>query len=492
MARNPHPLHILFFPHLAHGHLIPMIDMARLFARQPGVKSTIVTTQLNASPFFQTIENERKSGFQIDIQVIKFPYQEAGLPEGYENVSSRYSQQMGIDFLKALSLLRQPLERVVRECRPDCLVADQSFPWVTQVANNLGVPRLAFPPTSNFAMCVFNSLYRNQPRQYVTSDYEPFVVPDIPDKITMIGQQQPDELRDRLDEEMKKFMDEALESDVNCYGVVMNSFKELEPAYVEHYRKVMGRKTWNIGPLSLCNKDKKDKLQRGNEASIDVNDCLTWLDSKEPNSVLYVCFGTSCWFSAAQLNEIAKGLEESGQDFIWVVREVDVGKEEEWLPEGFEERVKGKGLIIRGWAPQVLILEHEAVGGFMSHLGWNSTLESITYGVAMITWPLSNEQFYNEKLVTEVLRVGVAVGVEEWCDWMEEHKFLVRKESIAMAVRKLMEGEEAEERRERAGKLKEMARRAVEGGSSECDLKDLLDGLRSVTVRKKYDNFGNI
>ncbi|GMI74572.1 UDP-glucosyl transferase 73B3 [Hibiscus trionum] len=484
MATNPHPLHILFFPHLAHGHLIPMIDMARLFARQPGVKSTIVTTQLNASPFFQIIENERKSGFEIDIHVIKFPSEEAGLPEGYENVSSSHSQHMGIDFLKALGFLRQPVERVVEECRPDCLVADQSFPWATHVADSLGIPRLAFPPTSNFAMCVFNSLYRNQAQGYVTSDYESLVVPGIPDKITMNGRQQPDELRDRLDEEMKKFMDEAMESDVKCYGVVMNSFKELEPGYVEHYRQVMGRKTWNIGPLSLCNNNRKDKLQRGNEASIDANQCLTWLDSKEPNSVLYVCFGTSCWFSAAQLNEIAKGLEESGQGFIWVVREVNVGKEEEWLPDGFEERVKGKGLIIRGWAPQVLILEHAAVGGFMSHLGWNSTLEGITYGVPMIAWPLSNEQFYNEKLVTEVLRVGVAVGVEEWCDWMEEHKFLVRKERIITAVTELMDGEEAEERRKRAGELKEKANRAVEeGGSSYCDLKDLLDGLRLSSSR---------
>ncbi|KAK8508848.1 hypothetical protein V6N12_034950 [Hibiscus sabdariffa] len=82
-------------------------------------------------------------------------------------------------------------------------------------------------------------------------------------------------------------------------------------------------------------------------------DCLAWLESSEPKSVLYICFGTSCWFSAAQLNEIAKGLEASGQDFIWFVREVNVGKEEELLPKAFEEWVKGKGLIIRGWAPQV-------------------------------------------------------------------------------------------------------------------------------------------
>ncbi|KAK8576326.1 hypothetical protein V6N13_090800 [Hibiscus sabdariffa] len=103
-----------------------------------------------------------------------------------------------------------------------------------------------------------------------------------------------------------KFMVEGLESDVYWYGVVMNSFKELEPAYVEHYKIGYGE---------------EDMEHRS--------------------------------FVSAQLNEIAKGLEASGQDFIWFVREVNVGKEEELLPKAFEEWVKGKGLIIRGWAPQV-------------------------------------------------------------------------------------------------------------------------------------------
>ena len=72
--------------------------------------------------------------------------------------------------------------------------------------------------------------------------------------------------------------------------------------------------------------------------------------------------------------------------------------------------MKGKGLIIRGWAPQVLILDHEAVGGFMTHCGWNSTIESIAAGVPMVTWPLYAEQFCNEKLVKDVLKIGVDVG----------------------------------------------------------------------------------
>ena len=159
MDSKLNPLHILFFPHMAHGHLIPTTDMARLFARQ-GVKATIVTTQLNAPFFSQIIEREIKLGIEIDIHMIKFPYMEAGLPEGIENISSITSQEMGHKFIKAVSLLQQPLEQILEDCRPNCLVADVMFPWATEVARKLGIPRLVFHGTSYFAIRVFDSLLR--------------------------------------------------------------------------------------------------------------------------------------------------------------------------------------------------------------------------------------------------------------------------------------------------------------------------------------------
>ncbi|XVE49234.1 hypothetical protein DITRI_Ditri01bG0066300 [Diplodiscus trichospermus] len=486
MDSKPHPLHIMFFPHLAYGHLIPTTDMARLFARQ-GVKATIVTTQLNAPLFSEIIERDIKLGIEIDINIIKFPSMEAGLPNGIENISSITSQEMGHKFIKAVSLLQQPLEQILEDYRPDCLVADAIFPWATEVARKLGIPRLVFHGTSYFALSFYDSLLRHEPQKNVKSDYEPFEVPGIPDKIKMTRLQQPVEFREsRVNDEIKALMDQALESVITSYGVIMNSFRELEPAYVEYFRKIAGRTTWHIGPVSLCNRNIEDKSQRGNAASIDRVECLRWLDSKKHNSVLYICFGSVSWFSASQLNEIAKGIEASGQDFIWVARKVNDKDEEEWLPEGFEARIEGKGLIIRGWAPQVLILDHEAVGGFMTHCGWNSTLESITAGVPMVTWPLSNEQFYNEKLITEVLKVGVGVGAQEWCRWMEKRKFLVTKENITKAITQLMVGEEANNTRNRVVALKEIAKRAVEeGGSSHSDLKALLDGLRLNSSNKE-------
>ncbi|KAB2047434.1 hypothetical protein ES319_A13G045000v1 [Gossypium barbadense] len=487
MDSKPDPLHILFFPHLAHGHMIPTIDMARVFARQ-GVKATILTTHLNASFFSKVIERDRELGFEIDTVMIKFPSVEAGLPEGIENISSITSQEMGYKLFKAVSLLQQPLQQVLEDCHPNCLVADGMFPWATEVARKVGIPRLVFYGTSYLACCVLDSILRYEPLKNVTSDDQLFEVPGIPDKIMMTRLQQAAELRDSgTNTETIVVLHKLLEAEITSSGVIMNSFQELEPAYVRHYRKTLGRKTWHIGPLSLCNNDIEDKLERGNANAVSTHrvECLIWLDSKKPNSVLYICFGSVSWISPTQLNELAKGIEASGVDFIWVVRKTNKDEEEEeedkeeWLPKGFEERMKGKGLIIRGWAPQLLILDHEAIGGFLTHCGWNSILESITAGVPMVTWPLSNEQFSNEKLVTDIVRVGVGIGAQECSKWMESKKLLVTKENITSAISQLMVGEEANAMRNRASALKWMAKRAVEeGGSSHSDLKALLDGLR--------------
>lgn len=137
--------------------------------------------------------------------------------------------------------------------------------------------------------------------------------------------------------------------------------------------------------------------------------------------------------------------------------------------------MEGKGLIIRGWSPQVLILEHEAVGGFVSHCGWNSTLESISLGVPMVAWPIAVEQFYNEKLVTQVLQVGVSVGASKWVTFVGD---FVRRDAIEKAVKEIMVGDRAVEMRSRVKELGELARKAVEkDGSSYSDLNALIHEL---------------
>lgn len=137
-------------------------------------------------------------------------------------------------------------------------------------------------------------------------------------------------------------------------------------------------------------------------------------------------------------------------------------------------------MIIKGWAPQLLILNHRAVGAFVTHCGWNSTVEAVSAGIPMVTWPVHGEQFYNEKLITEVRGIGVEVGAVEWTSigFGERHK-LVSGDTIEKALRRLMDGgDEAHDIRRRAKEFGEKAREAVgEGGSSYNNLTALIDDL---------------
>ncbi|KAE8661171.1 UDP-glycosyltransferase 73D1 [Hibiscus syriacus] len=280
------------------------------------------------------------------------------------------------------------------------------------------------------------------------------------------------------------------EAEMSAFGVVINSFNELEQGCVEMYQKAISKKVWTIGPVSLCNRINLDKFERGNKASINEQKCINWLDSKKPRSVIYACLGSLCRLVPAQLIELGLGLEASRHPFIWVVRTSDERANEElekwFLEHKYEERIQGRGLLIKGWAPQVLILSHSAIRGFITHCGWNSTIESVCSGVPMITWPQFSEQFFNEKLIVEILKIGVRVGVEVPVRWGEEEKLgvLVKKQEVENAIDMLMNGgKDGEKRRVRARELAEMARMSVEdGGSSDFNISLLVqDILEQIT-----------
>ncbi|MED6132860.1 hypothetical protein PIB30_022773 [Stylosanthes scabra] len=477
MGSESPTLHIFFFPFLAHGHMIPTIDMAKLFASR-GVNSTIVTTHLNAPFISKAIATNSKTYTNfIQIQTIHFPCADAGLPHGCENLSLIPSPDYLPVFFEATRRLQEPFEEQLLEHKPDCVVADMFFPWATDSASKFGIPRLVFHGTSFFSLCATECVRLYEPYKNVSSDSEPFVIPNLPGDIKLTRMQLPPFAMDTdTSKFMTKMSQEMGESELRSYGVVVNSFYELERVYADHYRNVLGRKAWHIGPLSLCNRDTEEKAKRGEDPSIDEHECLKWLDTKKPNSVIYLCFGSLSNFQDSQLKNIALGLEASGQQFIWVVKRTKKDGDE-WLPEGFEKRMEGKGLIIRGWAPQVLILEHQAIGAFVTHCGWNSTLEAVSAGVPMVTWPIAAEQFYNEKLVCEVLKIGVAVGVKKWARVVGDS---VESEKVEKAVRKIMVGEEAEEMRKRSKMLSQLAWRAVEkGGSSYNDFDTLIQELCS-------------
>ncbi|KAF8095638.1 hypothetical protein N665_0328s0017 [Sinapis alba] len=467
--------HVLFFPFMAHGHMIPVLDMVKLFSRR-GAKATILTTPSNSKILEKSIEafKNQNTDLEIGIKIFDFPCVDLGLPEGCDSVDfiSSYKKPEAGELLLKLFLstkyMKQQLESFIETTKPSCLVADMFFPWSTESAEKFGVPRLVFHGTSFFSLCCFYNMSTHKPHKKVATNSTPFVIPGLPGGVVMTAEQ-----ANIADDEtpMGKIMKEIGESESTSFGVLVNSFYELESAYADFYSTNVAKRVWHIGPLSLCNREFAEKAGRGQKENIHEQECLKWLESKTPGSVIYVSFGSGNNFTDEQMLEIAAGLEGSGQSFVWVV-----GEKEEWLPEGYEERMKGKGLIIRGWAPQVLILDHKAVGGFVTHCGWNSAIEGIAAGLPMVTWPKGAEQFYNEKLLTKVLGIGVNVGATE----LVKKGKLISRQEVEKAVREVMSGGETEERRIRAKKLGEMAKVAVgDGGSSYSDLNRLMEELNS-------------
>lgn len=469
-------VHFVLFPLMAPGHMIPMVDIGKLLA-QCGIKITILTTAHNSKRFSKTIARATESGLQIQLLELHFPCTEAGLPDGCENLDMLPSLDMAGKFFVAISMIRQEVEQIIEKLtpKPNCLISDMGFPWTAQIAQKFHIPRIVFHGTCCFSLLCSHNIFASKILDTLNSDTEYFVVPGLPDRVEVTKAQVSGSMPNKNSNSaaMKDFRDQIREAERTSYGVVVNSFEELEPEYVKEYRKVKGEKVWCIGPVSLCNRDKLDMVERGKQNSIDEKSCLNWLDSQKPRCVVYASLGSLSRLDPSQLMELAFGLEESNRPFLWAFGgggEKSTQLEKLISDNGFEERIKDRGLLIRGWAPQVLILSHQAVGGFLSHCGWNSTIEGISAGIPMVTWPQFAEQFCNEKLITEILKIGVSLGVSVPVKWGEEDKIgvLVKSEDVKKAVERLMdEGKEGEERRRRAKDLGEKANKAVdEGGSS--------------------------
>ncbi|XP_058212230.1 zeatin O-glucosyltransferase-like [Rhododendron vialii] len=250
-------------------------------------------------------------------------------------------------------------------------------------------------------------------------------------------------------------------------GIIFNSCRSIEGTYIDLLAKEMNsrnKKIWAVGPL---NHGKTSDRRESNSR----HKCLEWLDKQVPKSVLYVSFGTVTSIADEQIKELAIGLVQSKQKFIWILRDADRGDifagdvKRAQLPKWYEERVKEFGLVVRDWVPQVEILGHPSTGGFMSHCGWNSCLESITMGVPIAAWPMHSDQPRNAFLVTDILKVGVAVNT-----W-EKREEIVNSSTIARAVKSLMASKEGDETRKRVEEIGDATRLAVEeGGISRLEL----------------------
>ncbi|KAL7094240.1 hypothetical protein ACP275_11G090300 [Erythranthe tilingii] len=191
----------------------------------------------------------------------------------------------------------------------------------------------------------------------------------------------------------------------------------------------------------------------------EENECLRWLHSQPGKSVIFLCFGRWGFFSGKQLKEMAVGLEESGHRFLWSVRgsspELD-----DVLPEGFLERTKERGLVVKSWVPQKEVLSHDSVAGFVTHCGRSSILEAISFGVPMIAWPMYAEQRMNRVFMVEEMKVALPL------EMAAEDGFVTAAE-LEKRVRELMDSKMGRSLRHRVVEMQKSAQLAVrENGSS--------------------------
>lgn len=250
-------------------------------------------------------------------------------------------------------------------------------------------------------------------------------------------------------------------------AVIWNTIPWLEPSELTQIKAKFFKKV-PIFPVAPIHKI--SPISSSSSLLNEDSTCLPWLHKQPPNSVIYVSLGSIALLTNQQLLEMAWGLANSKQPFLWVIRPGSVQGSDgiEFVSKEFQEKVGDRGCIVE-WAPQKEVLGHRAVGGFWSHCGWNSTLESLSEGVPMLCRPYSGDQRVNSRYISCVWRVGLA---------LEGHE-LKRKE-VEMGIRKLMVEEEGRKMRERAMDFKRRIEDCLrEDGSSSLHSKELVDFVMS-------------
>ncbi|CAE5956671.1 unnamed protein product [Arabidopsis arenosa] len=421
--------HVLVIPFPQSGHMVPHLDLTHQILLRGATVTVLVTP--NNSSYLDALRSLH-SPEHFKTLILPFPSHPC-IPSGVETLQQLPLEAI-VHMFDALSRLHDPLVDYLSRQPPSDLpdaILGSSFlsPWINKVADAFSIKSISFLPINAHSISVMWA------------------------------------------QEDRSFFDDLETATTESYGLVVNTFYELEPQFVETVktRFLTHHRIWTVGPLLPF----KAGVDRGGQSSIPPAKVSAWLDScPEDNSVVYIGFGSQIRLTAAQTAALAAALEKSGVRFIWAVRDAakkvnsnDNSGEEDVIPAGFEERVKEKGLVIRGWAPQTMILEHRAVGSYLTHLGWGSVLEGMVGGVLLLAWPMQADHFFNTTLVVDKLRAAVRVGENR--DSVPDSDELAR--ILAESVR--------EDLPERVTlmKLREKGMEAIkEGGSSYKNLDELV------------------
>ncbi|PON82465.1 UDP-glucuronosyl/UDP-glucosyltransferase [Trema orientale] len=454
----PELTHIAIVPTPGMGHLFPLIEFAKRLVVQHKFAITFIVPNDGTS----SIGLQKKL-----LQSLPKPISSLFLPPiSFDDLptDSVIETRIELTLTRSLPALRQTLKALTESTRFVALVVDIFGPVAFDVAQEFGIPPYIFFPTTALVLSFF--FYLPKLDAITSAEYGQLPEPiKLPGCVPVQGHDLFNPLHDRKSEPYKAFV--HMTSRYNrASGILVNSFLDIEPGpFKALIERVHGNPpVYPVGPLI------QTILSNGS----DEPECLRWLDEQPKVSVIFVSFGSGGTLSQEQFTELASGLELSGQRFLWVIRTPNDKTSDgafftlkgnkspfDYLPEGFLERTKDLGLVVDSWAPQVRVLAHDSTGGFLTHCGWNSTLESVVYGVPLVTWPLYAEQKMNAVLVgDEGLKVGLRVKKNE--------KGIVGREEISEYVKVLMEGEEGKLMRKRMNQLKESAKLALshEGSST--------------------------
>ncbi|AQK46702.1 flavonol 3-O-glucosyltransferase UGT89B1 [Zea mays] len=468
--------HVLVVPFPAQGHALPLLDFAGLLAAR-GLRLTVVTSPANLpllSPFLAAHPGA------VTPLTLPFP-SSSSIPPGVESTRGCPPEYFPV-FIHALTALREPVRAWARSRSPSddgpivAVVADFFCGWAQPLARDLGAAGIVFSPSGVLGAAVPHSLFRRLVRRPAAAEESSVVTfPAIPGEpvyqwreVSMLyrwfveGGEEDEQAREPV---RRNFLWNVEES----WGFVFNTLRALEGRYLEQPLEDLGfRRMWAVGPVAP---DADAAGARGGETAVAAASLGAWLDPFPEGSVVYVSFGSQAVLTPGVAAALAEALERSAVPFVWVVGAGSSGV----VPKGFEVRAAsaGRGVVVRGWAPQLATLRHPAVGWFMTHCGWNSVLESAAAGVAMLTWPMTADQFVNARLLVDEARVAVPACAGG---------FGVAPDPGELAtVLADVVGEKGRDVRARAKELAAEAARAVmEGGSSYADLDGLVQEIRNL------------
>eukprot|EP01018_Ginkgo_biloba_P036040 Gb_18329 [translate_table: standard] len=467
-CRMPHAV-LVAFP--AQGHINPMMQLAKKLASD-GFLVTFVNNEYNHS---RIIEARKKMKFPVDQDMIRL----TSICDGFPPEDTRtdmpkllraMENTMGLSVEKLIQKINDTEEHMVT-----CLIADMSVCYVLEVAKQFNIPRAVFNPAliGTCAVCysclslVSSGILPSNGilKEHKMMKYLPSLPPFYSGYLPWLFGSEADQ------EYIFQLMIRTMKITRQTEWVLFNSFYELEAPVIKDFSKEVGVCT--IGPLIPC-----DILDGNSEKEIGINpsfwadevECLDWLDKKASQSVIYVSFGSLAVLNERQFEELALGLEATHRPFLWVVRSDLLDGTTAVFPSGFAERIKDRGCLV-SWAPQLSVLSHSSIACFLTHCGWNSTLESISMGVPMICWPYFADQFLDRTYIVEVWKIGLALNANK--------DGIIDRGEIEEAVKSLLVEEEGVEMKKRVMKLKESGRDAVkEGGSSSINYNSFLNAMK--------------